>query len=191
MFLAHRPSTRELQKFTEDSRALPLSYSQIGMAQDEPRSFDIDETTEPIGRGDADFERAKAALAGWKHFEFDWVEVFPRNAPIESGTVVVVLIRHLGLWSLNGCRVVYGIGDRERGTRFGFAYGTLVNHAESGEEIFEVLQRPESADVVYRIRAVSKPRAVLARLGYPIVRRLQARFRRDSASAMRRAIAGL
>src|SRR6185436_16353285 len=80
MFLAHRPSTRELQKFTEDSRALPLSYSQIGMAQDEPRSFDIDETTEPIGRGNADFGRAKAALAGWKHFEFDWVEVFPRNA---------------------------------------------------------------------------------------------------------------
>jgi len=45
----------------------------------------------------------------------------------------------------------------------------------------------DSDDVMYRIRAVSRPRAVLARLGHPFVRSLQARFRRESAEAMKRA----
>jgi hypothetical protein len=44
--------------------------------------------------------------------------------------------------------------------------------------------------VKYRIRAISKPQAALARLGQPIVRALQARFRRDSVAAMKRATTG-
>jgi len=47
---------------------------------------------------------------------------------------------------------------------------------------------PATGDVVYRIRAVSWPQATLARIGQPIVRMLQARFRRDSLAAMKRAI---
>jgi len=39
---------------------------------------------------------------------------------------------------------------------------------------------------MYRIRATSWPRATLARVGQPIVRLLQARFRRDSAAVMTR-----
>ena len=113
----------------------------------------------------------------WRQFDIGWVEVFPRHAPVEVGTVVAVLIQHLGFWSLNGCRVLYNVsGDG----RFGFAYGTLTNHAESGEELFDVFFDPESDEVRYRIRATSKPQAALARIGQPIVRALQARFRRDS-----------
>jgi uncharacterized protein (UPF0548 family) len=106
-------------------------------------------------------------------------------ATVAPGTVVV-LVRHLGFWSLNGCRVVYAIaGDDSR--EFGFAYGTLTNHAEIGEEIFKVSLRPGTGEVSYVICAVSKPRSSLARLGYPVTRSLQARFRRDSAAAMVRA----
>jgi uncharacterized protein (UPF0548 family) len=83
---------------------------------------------------------------------------------------------------------VYGIGDMRSETNFGFAYGTLTSHAEEGEEIFEVLLEPESEQVVYRIRAVSKPRAALARIGFPITRVFQERFRRDSLGALQRAI---
>ncbi len=96
-----------------------------------------------------------------------------------------MLVSHLGFWSLNGCRVVYGIGDRES-REFGFAYGTLTNHGERGEEIFKVSLDRDSGAVSYTIRAVAQPRAALARLGYPLVRSLQARFRRDSARAMGR-----
>jgi uncharacterized protein (UPF0548 family) len=58
----------------------------------------------------------------------------------------------------------------------------------SGEELFDVFLDPASDEVSYRIRAASKPKAALARIGQPIVRALQARFRRDSAAAMKRAI---
>ena len=40
----------------------------------------------------------------------------------------------------------------------------------------------------YSIRAISRPRAVLTRVGKPIVRPLQARFRRDSVGALKRAM---
>ena len=99
-----------------------------------------------------------------------------------------MLFRSLGFWSLNGCRVLYCVGSPDEGTSFGFAYGTLTNHAEAGEELFEVFMDPRTEDVMYRIRATSWPRATLARVGHPIVRALQARFRRDSAAAMKVAI---
>jgi uncharacterized protein (UPF0548 family) len=188
MFLARRPSRHTIERFAEESRRLPLSYTQVGIARASPAGYDLDETIVTIGHGEVTFARAKAALAAWRHFEFNWVEMSPRAASIEHGSVVAVLIRHLGFWSLNGCRVVYGLGDRIHGSSFGFAYGTLTNHAEQGEEMFEVSLRPDTHDVVYRIRAVSRPRAVLARLGYPVARILQARFRRDSGEAMRRAV---
>jgi uncharacterized protein (UPF0548 family) len=189
MFLVNRPSAQVIDRFLEESRHLPLAYGEVGIAQASAVGYDVDEMVVTIGHGGEAFDRAKAALAAWKHFEFNWVEVQPQVPSISPGTVVAVLIRHYGFWSLNGCRVVYGLGDRSHGPTFGFAYGTLTNHAERGEEIFEVSHRSATDEVVYRIRAASQPRAALARAGYPLVRRLQARFRRDSGDAMLRAVA--
>lgn len=186
MFFLNRPSAQEIERLIAQSRELPLSYGPVGLAQGATKPFDVDTTAVVIGKGRDDFERARAALEAWKQFDVGWAELFPKHAPIEPGTVVALLIRHLGFWSLNGCRIVYRVGETESEHRFGFAYGTLPNHAESGEEIFEVDLNPQTADVTYRIRAASRPRALLARIGYPIARVLQARFRRDSVEAMRR-----
>src|SRR5713101_3005189 len=180
MFLPRRPSQRELEEFIARSRDLPLSYNPIGIAKESPRGFNLDEASAVIGHGEQAFERAKLALTGWRHFDLGWVELFARGAAIEPGSVVAVLVHHLGFWSLNGCQVVYTLGHRLTGPSFGFAYGTLTNHAELGEEIFEVSLVPESEEVVYRIRAVSKPRATITKIGYPLTRMFQARFRRDS-----------
>ena len=188
MFLARRPSSQSIDRFLRESQDLPLSYGPIGIVRAESagrRGFD--ETRVVIGRGRADFERARAALSAWKQFNIGWVETFPPNAPVAVGTVVAVLIRHLGFWSLNGSRILYcvgGPGNDEDAARFGFAYGTLTNHAEAGEELFEVFVDPVTEDVIYRIRAFSRPRAMLTHIGQPIVRVLQARFRRHSATAM-------
>ena len=186
MFLARRPSREAIERFVRDSHELPLSYDQIGIVNTETPDRELDQAIVTIGRGKDDFERARDALVAWKHFDIGWVEAFPPHAPVAAGTVVAVLIRHFGFWSLNGCRVLYTVGSRDD-IRFGFAYGTLTNHAESGEELFDVFRDPESDDVRYRIRATSQPQAMLARVGQPIVRALQARFRRDSAAAMARA----
>jgi uncharacterized protein (UPF0548 family) len=187
MFLARRPTPHVIDRFLRDSQALPLSYGPIGIVETRTAGRRLDELTIAIGHGQADFERARAALLAWKQFDIGWVETFPRQAPVAIGTVVAVLIRHLGFWSLNGCRVLYSVGSPGDTARFGFAYGTLTNHAESGEELFEVFIDPQTDEVIYRIRAVSWPQATLARAGQPMVRVLQERFRRQSAAAMTRA----
>jgi uncharacterized protein (UPF0548 family) len=188
MFLSRRPSPKTIARFLEESSRLPLSYPRAGIASNPPPKYDTDETDVVIGSGEAGFERAKAALMAWKHFDLDWARICPEGAPIEIGTTVAVLVRHFGFWSLNGCRVLYFLGDRSHGSTFGFAYGTLTNHAEQGEEIFEVSLNRASQSVTYRIRAASRPRAALARLGYPATRMLQERFRRGSGEALRRAM---
>ena len=187
MFLARRPTRSVIDRFIRESQDLPLSYGPVGIVRTRTSGRHLDELAVAVGRGQADFERARAALLAWKQFDIGWVETFPRDAPVAVGTVVAVLIRHFGFWSLNSCRVLYAVGSPTDGNRFGFAYGTLPNHAESGEELFEVYIDPQTDDVEYRIRATSSPQATLARVGQPIVRALQARFRRHSAAAMARA----
>ena len=187
MFLLRRPSSAEIDRFLGDSRQLPLSYGPPGIVRHASDAGRFDEQIVTIGNGAAAFERARLALTSWQHFNIGWVQVFPREASINTWTVVAVQIRHFGFWSLNGARVLYHVGGTDYQAAFGFAYGTLTNHAESGEELFEVFIEQASGDVKYRIRAVSWPQAVLARVGQPLVRLLQARFRLDSAEAMKRA----
>ena len=191
MFLTRQPSAASIQQFLRESKTLSLSYAPIGIVSQVPAGYDVDDSAVVIGSGEAGFERAKTALMRWKHFDLGWAGVHPAEASVELGSTVAVLARHFGFWSLNGCRVLYFLGDRSHGPSFGFAYGTLTNHAEQGEEIFEVSLNQASQAVTYRIRAVSRPRAALARLGYPAARMLQARFKRDSGEALRRAMQGV
>lgn len=186
MFVTRRPTELEIEKFIDQSRDLPLSYAPVGIGKQSPAGFKLDCLAGIVGRGKNAFDLARRALTEWRHFDLGWVELYPRAAPVEPGTTVAVLIRHAGLWSLNGCRVVYSVGDA--GVSAGFAYGTLANHAEMGEEIFQVSIAADSEAVTYKIRAVSRPRAALARIGYPYVRFCQSRFRRDSLVAVRRAV---
>ena len=188
MFLSRKPPLGHIQRFLEESERLPLSYEPVGIARHAQPGFSIDEACAVLGSGHQTFAAAGAALQTWSHFDLGWVEIFPKRAPLAVGTTVVVLVRHLGFWSMNGCRIVYLMSGELPERSFGFAYGTLTNHAEQGEEIFAVSQRRDTGEVSYRIRAVSRPRAALARLGYPITRTLQASFRRDSVAAMRRAV---
>jgi uncharacterized protein (UPF0548 family) len=188
MFFSRRPSPSVIERFLKESQLLPLSYGPAGIAKDKPAGHGVVEQVVAIGRGTGDFKRAREALMTWKQVDLGWVQLFPSRTTVAVGCDVAVLIRHLGFWSLNGCRVVYHLGNSVNECRFGYAHGTLVNHAECGEEIFEVFLDSATQDVLYRIRATSWPRAALARAGHPIVRLLQARFRRDSATVMRRAV---
>ena len=75
---------------------------------------------------------------------------------------------HLRFFSLNACRIVYTIdsGGDEDGVikRYGFAYGTLAEHAERGEERFSVEWHAEDDSVWYDLFAFSWPNHRLARL---------------------------
>ena len=187
MFLLRRPSSEAIERFLADARDARLSYEPIGLGDGISREG-LDDVTVVIGHGPSDFAKARAALMAWKQFDIGWVHTYPRHAPLTVGTVVAVLFRHLGFWSLNGCRVLYSVDAGHGASRFGFVYGTLTSHAVAGEELFEVFIDAETDEVRYRIRATSWPRAPLARVGQPILRALQRRFRRQSVAAMTRAV---
>ena len=105
-----------------------------------------------------------------------------------TGATVGVLAQVFGFYILNACRIVYTIDETTADyTRFGFAYGTLPGHIEEGEERFLVEWRHADDSVWYDILAFSQPRHWLVRLGYPVARRFQKRFGRDSKAAMARA----
>ena len=122
-------------------------------------------------------------------FSMPWLQLCWPDATMQAGTVVAVLIRHFGFWSLNPCRIVYVLDETAPRRRFGFAYGTLMEHSESGEERFMV-EEDQDGGVWYDLLAFSRPRAPLARFAKPLARRLQSRFSRDSKMAMLRAVSG-
>jgi uncharacterized protein (UPF0548 family) len=188
MLLLRKPAPSAIRDFTEGQSRLELTYSAVrATASQPPAGYDVDRTRIRLGAGRAVFDAAQAALRRWEQFHLGWVELCWPDTPIESGQAVAVLVRVCGLWSLNACRVVY-VTREDR--RFGYAYGTLPEHAESGEERFLVEWQGDDS-VWYDIVAFSRPHQVFSRLGYPLIRKLQKRFARDSAAAMTRAATGV
>jgi uncharacterized protein (UPF0548 family) len=189
MILLRKPSAEAVREFLRTQAALPFTYAAVGATSGvPPAGYNVDRMRIALGEGEAVFAAARAALTRWEHFRLGWVEAHPADAPLREGATVAVQARVLGLWWLNACRIVYVVERQGPNPAFGFAYGTLPGHAESGEERFLVEWDPEGGGVWYDILAFSRPRHLLARLGYPLARRLQKRFRTDSAAAMRRAV---
>ena len=188
MFFLRKPSASSLNAFIDSQSGLDLTYPSIGStASEPPPTYVVDHTRIKLGIGGPGFMKAKAALQRWEHFQLGWVEPCWPNTPIEPGRVVGILANVCGLWCLNACRIVYVVDESGPIKRYGFAYGTLPEHAESGEERFTVEWDRHKDEVWYDILAFSRPHQVLPKLGYPIARRLQKRFAADSKAAMVRA----
>ena len=187
MFLLTRPTDSQIRDFLSTRKGDSFSYSEVGATRDTPPAgYNIDHNRVRLGQGAGDFERAKQAIREWKMFEVPGLRLCFPDTPIEAGRDVAPLARHLGFYSLNSCRIVYVIDEPER---FGFAYGTLTDHAEIGEERFTVELHPESGEVWYDILAFSRPGHLLVKLGYPYGRYKQRQFAVGSKAAMGRAVA--
>ena len=191
MFLFDEPSPQRISRFLEAQRDAPFSYDELGATHEgakAPTGYAVDHNRARLGRGRNTFERAVATLYSWKMFDVGWARLVPADAPVEVGTTVAVVAKHYGFHSLNPCRITYTIEEDEGGlVRRGFSYGTLLEHGEKGEERFTVEWRREDDSVFYDLYAFSRPNHFLAKLGYPLARRLQRRFARDSLQAMVRA----
>src|SRR5262245_65359516 len=101
MFLFHRPSIKEVERFLAESRELPLSYSPVGLTREPRAGFDLDEQVTIVGSGETAFLRATMALAEWKHFVIGWAELFPKRASIDTVTAVAVHVDLLGSCTLS------------------------------------------------------------------------------------------
>jgi uncharacterized protein (UPF0548 family) len=186
MLSLRRPTAEKIRAFLMTQGKLDLTYSAVGATDTQPPAgYVVDHTRVKLGVGSRVFTAARTALERWEQFRLGWVEAGPVETPIKEGRFVAVMARLFGLWWVNACRIVYLVDEEHK---FGFAYGTLPDHAESGEERFTVEWRKNDDAVWYDILAFSRPRHFLARLGYPYVRRLQKRFVRDSVAAMVRAV---
>lgn len=188
MFLPRKPSDETIRQFISSQHDLPFTYRGVGATRSEtaPEEFTVDHNRMRLGDGENTYQRAVSALRSWKQFDLGWVTIVPPNTPVEVGRTVAVQARTFGFWSLSAARIVYVIEELTPVKRFGFAYGTLPNHVECGEERFMV-ELLEDDSVWYDIYAFSHPEHPLVRLGFPLARRLQKRFARDSLAVMTRA----
>jgi uncharacterized protein (UPF0548 family) len=188
MFLLKKPSRELIREFISAQKSQEFSYEEVGCTRGQaPRGYVADHNRVQLGRGLDAFYRAKDAIIQWKMFQIPSVELCWPDTPVEPSCTVAVLFSHLGFWSLNACRIVYVVEEHDAVERYGFAYGTLPQHAEIGEERFTVEYRRDDQSVWYDLYAFSRP-GPLARLAYPYARSLQKRFVRNSKSVMQRAV---
>ena len=177
MFTITEPSDEDVVQFIASQRNLDFTYPGIGATNGTPPAgFKVDHNRIQLGHGEAAYERAVDVLKKWRQFELGWVTIVPRGVEIKVGATVAVKARAFGTWSLSAARVVYVIDESRR---FGFAYGTLPDHVECGEERF-LIEWLADDSVWYDIFAFSKPRHPLVRLSSPLARLLQKRFARES-----------
>ena len=189
MWSLRKPSADSIRRFLSAQAKLEFTYSEVGAtATQSPAGYVVSHIRTKLGEGEAVFAAAKAALERWEEFRLCWVEACSPETPIQAGEVVAILARGMGLWWLNACRIVYVIDESEPIHRFGFAYGTLPDHVGTGEERFLIEWDRANDSVCYDIVAFSRPHHFLTRMVYPMFRRFQKKFARDSAAAMLRAV---
>ena len=190
VFFLLKPDSQRIEKFLAEQRHRTFSYRDVGRTRrGAPPGYRVDHNRVRLGEGRASFARAVNAMRSWTTFDLGWVSAHPTGPEIVPGMTVAVRCRHFGFWSLNACRIVYLVDDEGPIVRFGFAYGTLADHAERGEERFTVEWHHGDGSVWYDIYAFSRPNHPTARLAYPLARFLQQRFVRSSKRAMARAAA--
>jgi uncharacterized protein (UPF0548 family) len=190
MFSFKEPSRDDIRRSVDSQKRLPFSYTEVGASREgvAPPGYVVDCYRVKLGEGPEAYARAVEALRGWRQFDLQWIRLLPSGAAIQEGVTVGVLARHYGFWSLNPACIVYLVEETGDVERFGFGYGTLPGHAERGEERFGVEWNRKDDSVYYEVFAFSRPKHLLAWLGFPFARVLQRRFARDSKKAMVEAV---
>lgn len=180
------PRAERLARLLEEQRERDLTYPEVGatLSGRLPDGYHHRRETVGLGRGAADFRRGVEALRRWRAHLGSGARVFPLDAPLQPGTVVVVSARVAVLYVLAACRVVDVVEDT---SRFGFAYGTLPAHPEQGEEAF-VLERGPDDVVRFTVTAFFRARHVLVRAAGPAAPVLQRRATLAYLRAMREAV---
>jgi uncharacterized protein (UPF0548 family) len=185
MFFLTEPSSHTVEEFIAAQRDQPYSYTAVGATNGTPPSgYVVDHNHTQLGTGGKVYKTAIEALNEWKEFDLGWVAIVTDGVAVKKDATVAVKARAFGTWSLSAARVVYVVNESGTAERFGFAYGTLPDHVETGEEPFTIEWDHNDDSVWYDILAFSRPRHPLVKLAAPLARRLQMQFARDSMKRM-------
>jgi uncharacterized protein (UPF0548 family) len=195
VFLFGRLSDERLAAALERVATSSPTYQEVGATEAAARAAGGDEhlpagyhhvrASAAIGRGDEDFAAAVDGIRTWQLHRGQGFRVVPAEPPIALHIDVVVDVPQGPVHIVAACRIVWTVDEPDR---FGFGYGTLPLHPESGEEAFVVEQLP-SGEVRLTVVAFSRPREWLARLGGPITRRQQAKATDGYVAALVRHVA--
>jgi len=178
VFLVRRPSDAKLAHIVAEVNDAPFTYDRVGATthpDDLPPGYHHVHATRVVGHGDEAFAAAVDAIRGWQLHRRQGFRVAPDDPPVTVGTVVAVDVPLGAMHVIASCRIAWVVDEPHR---FGFGYGTLPVHPESGEEAF-VVERDAGGngggEVRLAITAFSRPRHPLVRLGGPVARWQQAR----------------
>lgn len=190
MLLFRKPSRDLIDAFLDTQSQYGFNYPEVGAtAGTIPEGYVVDHTRVRIGRGEADYRAAHAAMNRWDQLRLGWVDVVAPDRQSRAGDMVAIIARFGTVRWLNACRVVYIIDDADaRLHRIGVAYGTLPDHAAVGEERFLVEWDRTNDEVYYDVLAFSRPNLRIARYGYYFMRKVQRYFGKVSAARMVRLV---
>jgi uncharacterized protein (UPF0548 family) len=185
MVSIQKPNANLVQLFLKKQAIMPFAYPEVGASNEATLlpNYDNDRNRVLLGQGEAVYRAACDALRQWKMFPGGWAWIEPKGAPIQVGQNLAMVARVFGMHWLNGCRIVYTLDGTGPDRRFGFAYGTLPDHAECGEERFSIEWLADDT-VWYDLKAFSKPRHWLPTLFKPMARVFQRQFVRQSLRKM-------
>ena len=188
MFLLQRPSLEAIARVLADQSTKSLTYNPVGITRSAHAST-LRRTAHRVqlGHGETTFDRALNAMMSWRMYRNGWTEIHPAETRVEADAVFAAVVQHLGFWSVNPCRVVYTESRDETDRVEAFAIGTLPEHAERGEERFQVEWKRSDDSVWFDIVAYAEPRHWLAVLGTPVVWSLQRAFGEQALAAMKEA----
>lgn len=182
MFSAQKAQPAGLESYLAGQLDAPLSYDEVGATLGvSPAGYHRVREQVLLGASEEVFRCAVTGLREWKAHTAAGVTVVPAAAAIEVGTTVALGFSIGPLHVLASCRVVAVVDET---SRFGFAYGTLSDHPEQGEELF-LIERDDADQVWFRIVAFSRAHDLLARLGGPITRRVQRRATQQYLEGLR------
>lgn len=172
LYRLRKPGGDELAALAAAQRDESLSYGPIGMSlrADAPPGFHTLQVRRDIGTGPERFAAARSAIVGWAGHRRAGAILGPERPELVVGADVAVAVPVWPLWVVAACRIVEVLDEPDR---FGFAYGTLPQHPESGEESFLVVRDQATDRVSLEVTAHSHPTARLAKLGGPVGRAFQ------------------
>ena len=189
MFYARWPTDERVRADLRPLAEAPVTHPHEGVTREDvvsaPPGFVLDRYGVDVGDGAHAFEAACEGLRAFANYPASFTRVVRLEQTFALGTVFGTVASHFGFASMNPCRITCVIDEPDAG-RFGFCLGTLPGHAASGEERFLVSIDPGTGRVRYDVQAISRPAVWLARLGRPLMRRVQGRFRAESCAAMQR-----
>ena len=182
-----QPDELLITRTMQASRDQQLTYSDLLATVDSvtPAGFSPNHWKSRIGTGEQAFQQACNAINDLAMLQLGWLRVVAADGTPQVGRQIATLARSAGVWSLNVARIVAVDNDTEH--RYGFCYGTLPEYPVCGEERFTVAYDPGTREVSFEVFSVSRPTALLARIGWPLIRRTQRQFCKDAAQAMRQA----